>query len=57
MCDTKIINSEFKVMQSGIYIWYDDPADIPPDYALCDGTNGTPDLRNKRDTGVYIMKL
>lgn len=29
-----------------ILLWYGAVADIPSGYQLCDGTNGTPDLRN-----------
>ena len=31
----------------GIILWKGDVASIPDGYALCNGDNGTPDLRNK----------
>ena len=34
-----------------ISIWSGSIVDIPSTYRLCDGTNGTPDLRNKFVTG------
>jgi microcystin-dependent protein len=43
----------------GIIMWSGSIAAIPTNWALCDGTNGTPDLRNKfivaagSDTGNY----
>ncbi len=30
----------------GIILWSGAIADIPTDYQICDGTNGTPDLRD-----------
>ncbi|MBA7685416.1 hypothetical protein ES703_93840 [subsurface metagenome] len=30
-----------------IVIWHGPIADIPPGWSLCDGTNGTPDLRDR----------
>lgn len=27
--------------------WYGEAEDIPPGFAVCDGANGTPDLRDK----------
>lgn len=30
-----------------IWIWSGSLADIPPGFVVCDGTNGTPDLRNR----------
>lgn len=37
----------FQMVQGGIIMWHGSLASIPPDYALCDGDNGTPDLRDK----------
>ncbi|MBA7623569.1 hypothetical protein ES703_30966 [subsurface metagenome] len=37
----------FEMVQGGIIMWHGLLAAIPPDYTLCDGTNGTPDLREK----------
>ncbi len=34
-------------MIGAIIIWSGAIADIPADWQLCDGTNGTPDLRNR----------
>lgn len=35
------------VPQGSIIPWYGDKANIPDGFALCDGSNGTPDLRNR----------
>lgn len=35
------------VPQGSIIPWYGDKANIPNGFALCDGTKGTPDLRNR----------
>lgn len=35
------------VPQGSIIPWYGNLANIPDGFALCDGTNGTPDLRNR----------
>lgn len=35
------------MIQGGIIMWHGTLANIPAEYALCDGTNGTPDLRDK----------
>ena len=32
--------------------WSGNPANLPPGYQLCDGTNGTPDLRDRFVVGV-----
>lgn len=37
----------FKMISGGIIMWHGLLANIPADYALCDGDNGTPDLRDK----------
>lgn len=42
---TKI--GELEMIIGGIIMWHGLLADIPDTYALCDGTNGTPDLREK----------
>jgi len=36
----------------GIILWYGDTNTIPSGFALCDGTNGTPDLRDKFIVGA-----
>lgn len=36
----------------GLILWYGDAAAIPAGWALCDGTNGTPDLRGRIPVGV-----
>ena len=33
-------------------LWYGDPDDLPDNYQICDGTNGTPDLRDKFIVGA-----
>lgn len=46
--------------------WFGEAEDIPPGFAICDGNNGTPDLRDKfivsaggtygpGDTGGYVQ--
>ena len=37
---------------NSIILWYDSIANIPAGWVLCDGANGTPDLRNKFIKGV-----
>lgn len=37
-----------------IYAWSGDPGSLPPGYVLCDGTNGTPDLRDKFLVGAGL---
>lgn len=34
-------------MQGFILLWHGAVVDIPPGWALCDGNNGTPDLRDR----------
>lgn len=36
----------------GIILWSGSQSDIPTNWQLCDGTNGTPDLRNKFVVGA-----
>lgn len=40
------------VPQGSIIPWYGDKANIPDGFALCDGTKGTPDLRNRFFVGA-----
>jgi hypothetical protein len=35
------------IPSGAIGIWYGNSTDIPPGWVICDGANGTPDLRNK----------
>jgi len=44
----------FEMVQGGIIMWHGSLASIPPDYALCDGSNGTPDLRDKFVVGTAV---
>jgi len=37
----------------GIVMWSGTIADIPTDWVLCDGQNGTPDLRNRFIVGAH----
>jgi len=40
-------------MQTGIILlWHGAIVDIPPGFVLCDGNNGTPDLRDKFVVGA-----
>jgi hypothetical protein len=47
------------VPPGGIIMWSGAIDDIPVGWALCDGSNGTPDLSDgsPHDALVYIMKL
>ena len=38
--------------RGGIIMWSGSVADIPPKWALCDGENGTPDLRDRFVVGA-----
>jgi len=42
------------VPRGGIMLWYGSLASIPNGWALCNGANGTPDLRNKFVIGANI---
>ena len=42
----------YGVPKGGIIKWSGAVADIPGGWALCDGTNGTPDLRNRFIVGA-----
>ncbi|MFA5858396.1 MAG: hypothetical protein WC955_04955 [Elusimicrobiota bacterium] len=44
-----VVNSVefYMIPKGGIIMWSGAEADIPAGWALCDGTNGTPDLRNR----------
>lgn len=57
MCETETKKSDFKPIRGEIYGWEKSIAEIPDGWALCDGNNGTPDLRDKGDLDVYIIKL
>lgn len=35
-----------------IFLWHGAIVNIPPGYVLCDGNNGTPDLRDKFTVGA-----
>jgi len=42
------MNAGIQEIKSGmILLWYGSIASIPAGFALCNGSNGTPDLRNK----------
>jgi hypothetical protein len=40
------------VPSGGIIMWSGYPSEIPPGWAICDGANGTPDLRNRFIVGA-----
>jgi hypothetical protein len=40
------------VPKGGVIMWFGNPANIPPGWALCDGSNGTPDLRDRFIVGA-----
>ena len=39
-------------VQGMIILWYGNTGNVPPGFALCDGSNGTPDLRNRFVVGA-----
>jgi len=41
------VNCSGPVPKGGIVLWSGSPATIPAGWALCDGTNGTPDMRDR----------
>lgn len=41
------VNPDSGVPQGSIVPWYGNIQDIPDGYAICDGSNGTPDLRDR----------
>ena len=41
------VSTDSSVPQGTILPWYGELANIPSGFALCDGSNGTPDLRNR----------
>ena len=44
---TEINGLEIDSIPSGVVVsWYGDKANVPSGWAICDGTNGTPDLRD-----------
>ena len=43
----------FNLLPKGSVMAYNIASSIPPGWALCDGTNGTPDLRMKFIRGAY----
>jgi microcystin-dependent protein len=47
---TQMITTDFPV--GTIIDWYGDAGNVPVGWAICDGTNGTPDLRNKIRIGA-----
>lgn len=46
------LSSEIALPPGGIIMWTGKPYNIPAGWALCDGTNGTPDLRNRFVVGA-----
>ena len=57
---TGINGLEIDSIPSGIVVsWYGDKANVPSGWAICDGTNGTPDLRDRFIVGAgnsYSLK-
>lgn len=39
--------TSFNIMPTGMIVVWNDPLNIPAGWVLCDGNNGTPDLRGK----------
>jgi len=44
----------YTIPSGGIILWSGSVANIPSGWALCDGTNSTPDLRNKFVVGGWV---
>ena len=57
---TGINGFEIDSIPSGVVVsWYGDKANVPSGWAICDGTNGTPDLRDRFIVGAgnsYSLK-
>ena len=57
---TGINGLEIDSIPSGVIVsWYGDKANVPSGWAICDGTNGTPDLRDRFIVGAgnsYSLK-
>ena len=57
---TGINGLEIDSIPSGVVVsWYGDKANVPSGWAICDGTNGTPDLRDRFIVGAgnsYSLK-
>ena len=50
---TGINGLEIDSIPSGVVVsWYGDKANVPSGWAICDGTNGTPDLRDRFIVGA-----
>lgn len=54
---TKIMASRFSTPIGGIIMYDGDLADIPSNWKVCDGTNGTPNLQDKFIIGASATKL
>lgn len=57
---TEVNGFELDSIPSGVVVsWYGDKANVPSGWAICDGTNGTPDLRDRFIVGAgnsYSLK-
>lgn len=57
---TEINGLEIDSIPSGVVVsWYGDKANVPSGWAICDGTNGAPDLRDRFIVGAgnsYSLK-
>ena len=58
------LNSSRSIPEGTIILWSDGANTIPDGWALCDGSNGTPDLRERFEQGtegaytlLYIMRM
>lgn len=47
-----IIDTPYFFPTGSIVMWAGDPESLPPGWVLCDGSNGTPDLRDKMIKGA-----
>lgn len=46
------LNAPLPLPAGMITLWYGDPDEPPTGWAICDGTNGTPDLRGRVPVGL-----
>ena len=50
------VGSELLFLRGMIIEWFGDAASVPAGWVICDGTNGTPDKRDRFGIGVSVSK-
>lgn len=50
--ETAVESAESNLPINSIILWYGTPATVPTGWAICDGTNGTPNLKGRTPVGV-----